>query len=70
MSDDTEFVRHHLSIILDVPAKLAQHPVRSVEVLNLVCVRITEALEHDERLQIMLRRHGIEWGWEKGTWEP
>ncbi len=68
MSDDG-FVRHHLPIILDVPARLAGNPVRSVEVLNLVCLRLTEALEKDTALQALLRRHGIEWGWEQGTWE-
>jgi hypothetical protein len=30
---------------------------------------ITEAIEHDERVQAALKRTGIEWGWEKGTWE-
>jgi hypothetical protein len=70
MSDDPVFVRHHLPIILDVPEKLATKPVRSVVVLNLICTCLTEAIEHDERLQVLLRRYGIEWGWEKGTWEP
>ncbi|MDZ4717846.1 MAG: hypothetical protein SH847_05200 [Roseiflexaceae bacterium] len=70
MSDDPIFVRHHLPIILDVPEKLAKNPVRSVEVLNLICTCLTEAIEKDERLQVLLRRYGIEWGWEQGTWEP
>jgi hypothetical protein len=70
MEPEQEFVRHHLPIILDVPAKLAGNPVRSVEVLNLICTKITEAIEHDERIQALLRRYGIEWGWDKGTWEP
>ena len=69
MSDDPDFVRHYLAIILDAPAKLAQDPVRSVELLNLVASRITEVIEQDARLQAILKRTGIEWGWEKGTWE-
>ncbi len=69
MSDDPDFVRHHLPIILDVPEKLAQHPIQSVEFLNLVASRITELIEQDVRLQAILKRTGIEWGWEKGTWE-
>lgn len=67
--DDPEFVRHHLAIILDVPERLAADPVRSREMLNLVSLRITEALEQDRRLQGLLQRLGIEWGWELGTWE-
>jgi hypothetical protein len=66
---DEAFVRHHLPIILDVPERLAADPVRLADVLNLVCLRLTEGLERDERLQALLRRHGIEWGWEQGTWE-
>jgi hypothetical protein len=66
---DPDFVRHHLPIILDVPVKLAGNHVRSREVLNLITVRLTEALERDEALRALLTRYGIEWGWEPGTWE-
>jgi hypothetical protein len=66
---DPDFVRHHLSIILDVPIKLARHPARSVDALNLISTVITETLEKDARLQALLRRYGVEWGWEQGTWE-
>jgi hypothetical protein len=69
MEEDPDFVRHHLPIILDVPTKLAARPVRSKEMLNLVTMLITEAIERDERVQAALKRTGIEWGWEKGTWE-
>ena len=66
---DPDFVRHHLPIILDVPIKLARHQTRSVDALNLISTVITETLEGNARLQALLRRYGVEWGWEQGTWE-
>jgi hypothetical protein len=66
---DDDFVRHHLPIIFDVPRELADDPQRTVEVLNLLSLHITQHLEQDERFQRMLRRFGVEWGWELGTWE-
>ncbi|GAB4166691.1 MAG: hypothetical protein Fur005_27760 [Roseiflexaceae bacterium] len=69
-ADDPEFVRHHLAIIFDVPEKLAAKPKRMQEALNLICVKLTDAIERDEQLQALMRRYGVEWGWEKGTWEP
>ena len=67
--DDPDFVRHHLPIIFDVPRALAADPQRMVDLLNLLAQQITMHLENDARFQGLLRRTGIEWGWEAGTWE-
>jgi hypothetical protein len=67
--DDPDFVRHHLPIIFDVPRALAADQRRMLEVLNLLSLQITQHLENDQRFQSILRRFGVEWGWEEGTWE-
>lgn len=64
-----EFIRHHMPLIFDVPADLVADRVRAVEILNLVSGRMIEVLENDPGFQNLLQRHGIEWGWEKATWE-
>jgi hypothetical protein len=39
------------------------------DALNGVLSRIVELIENDERLQAHLRRHHIDYGWERPTWE-
>lgn len=68
-SNDPDFVRHHLAIIFDVPQALAADPVRSTDLLNLLSQHLTTLLEQDKRFQGILRRSGIEWGWEQGSWD-
>ena len=68
-SNDPDFVRHHLPIIFDVPQALAANHIRTNELLNLLSQQLTTLLEQDKRFQGILRRSGIEWGWEQGSWE-
>ncbi|MEN9939056.1 MAG: hypothetical protein RLZZ387_5635 [Chloroflexota bacterium] len=67
MSDD--YTRHTLALLFDVPTALAGDPERMADVLNAAVSRITELIDDDPRLQALLRGHGVELGWEAGTWE-
>lgn len=67
MSDD--YTRHTFTLILDVPAALAGDSARMADVLNAAVSRITELIDDDQKLQALLRGHGIELGWEAGSWE-
>lgn len=64
-----EYTRHTLALIFDVPAALAADDERMADVLNAAVSRITELIEGDQRLQALVRGHGVEVGWEAGTWE-
>ncbi|MFO7168596.1 MAG: hypothetical protein DIU80_011295 [Chloroflexota bacterium] len=67
MSDD--YTRHTFTLLFDAPAALAADPERMSDVLNAAISRITELIETDARLQALLRAHGLEVGWEAGSWE-
>jgi hypothetical protein len=64
-----DYTRHTFTLILDVPAALASEPERMADVLNATVSRITALIDDDPRLQALLRGHGIEVGWEAGSWE-
>ncbi|HWQ15063.1 MAG TPA: hypothetical protein VNL77_19860 [Roseiflexaceae bacterium] len=66
---DQEYTRHTFTLILDVPGALASDPGRMADVLNAAVSRITELIDDDPKLQALLRGHGIELGWEAGSWE-
>jgi non-ribosomal peptide synthetase component F len=67
MSDD--YTRHTLTLLFDVPAALAADRATMDDVLNAVVRRITELIDNDTRLQALLNAHGVEFGWEAGSWE-
>jgi non-ribosomal peptide synthetase component F len=67
MSDD--YTRHTLTLLFDVPAALAADRATMDDVLNAVVRRITELIDNDTRLQALLSAHGVEFGWEAGSWE-
>lgn len=67
VSDD--YMRHTFTILFDVPADLSANREVMCDVLNAAVSRITELIDADERLQALLRQHGIEYGWEEGSWE-
>ncbi|MEM8675777.1 MAG: hypothetical protein AAGF83_18165 [Cyanobacteria bacterium P01_G01_bin.67] len=70
MEDDTNFVRHTVPLIFDVPAELPQNQgERAVDALNLLTTCIMDLIADDKRVQGIMRRHGIEWGWGEATWE-
>lgn len=64
-----DFVRHSLTLVMDVPAALAADTQRMEDVLNAAVSRITELLDSDPRLRALLSSHGVELGWEAGSWE-
>lgn len=69
-SPDPEFVRHGLPLIFDVPARMAaEQEDYMLDMLNLLTTRLVEIVGEDKRLQGILRRTGIEWGWGEATWE-
>ncbi|MCS6839397.1 MAG: hypothetical protein RMJ54_05940 [Roseiflexaceae bacterium] len=63
------YTRHTFTILFDVPANLTADREVTRDVLNAAVSRVTELIESDERLQTLLRRYGIEYGWEEGSWE-
>lgn len=69
MTTNDDYTRHTFTILFDVPAGLAAKNEVMRDVLNAAASRITELIESDERLQALLRQHGIEYGWEEGSWE-
>ncbi len=69
MNASDGYTRHTFTLLFDVPADLSANREVMCDVLNAAVSRITELLESDERLQNLLRRHGIEYGWEEGSWE-
>lgn len=69
MTGSDGYIRHAFTLLFDVPADLAADRATTEDVLNVAVSRITELIEADSRLQELLRRHGIEYGWEAGTWE-
>lgn len=69
MTINDDYIRHTFTILFDVPADLAANNAVLRDVLNAAVSRITELIEADDRLQALLRRHGIEYGWEEGSWE-
>jgi hypothetical protein len=64
-----DYTRHTFPILFDVPASLAANHEVMCDILNAAVSRITELIEADARLQALLRQHGIEYGWEEGSWE-
>ena len=69
MTTGDEYIRLTFAILFDVPADLAADQAITKDVLNAAVSRITELIETDTRLQALLRQHGIEYGWEAGSWE-
>lgn len=69
MTTNDDYTRHTFTILFDIPADLAANSEVMRDVLNAAASRITELIESDKRLQALLRRHGIEYGWEEGSWE-
>ena len=69
MTTGDEYIRHTFTVLFDVPADLAADQAVTKDVLNAAVSRITELIEADARLQALLRQHGIEYGWEAGSWE-
>ncbi len=69
MTINDDYTRHTFTILFDVPADLAANNTVLRDALNAAVSRITELIEADDRLQALLRRHGIEYGWEEGSWE-
>ncbi len=69
MTINDDYIRHTFTVLFDVPADLAANNAVLRDVLNAAVSRITELIESDDRLQALLRRHGIEYGWEEGSWE-
>jgi hypothetical protein len=70
MTNDLQFERHTLPLIFDVPFELPQNQgERKIDALNIITARLVELIEEDKRLQGLMRRHGIEWGWGIGSWE-
>jgi hypothetical protein len=63
------YTRHTFTLLLDAPAALAADPARMADILNAAVSRITELIDDDQRLAALLRGHGIEIGWEAGSWE-
>jgi len=69
MTTGDEYIRHTFTVLFDVPADLAADEAVTQDVLNAAVSRITELIEADTRLQALLQQHGIEYGWEAGSWE-
>ncbi len=69
MTSSDGYIHHSFTVLFDVPADLAADRATTEDVLNAAVSRITKLIEADPRLQELLRRHGIEYGWEAGTWE-
>jgi hypothetical protein len=69
MTINDDYTRHTFAILFDVPADLAANAGVMRDVLNAAVSRMTELIESDERLQTLLRQHGIEYGWDEGSWE-
>jgi hypothetical protein len=65
----TDYTRHTLTLLFDVPAALAADPARMEDVLNAAVSRITELIDADPRLRALLAADGVEVGWEAGSWE-
>lgn len=64
------YERFHVALIFDVdPDRRAKYPDSMQDALNGALSRIVELIENDERLQAHLRRHHIDYGWERPTWE-
>lgn len=70
MQEDREYIRHTMNLIFDVPEDMLRGNKRQVaEILNGIFGRMAELVEADERTQRLMRRYGIMFGWEEGTWE-
>lgn len=69
MTINDDYIRHTFTILFDVPADVAANHEMTRDVLNAAVSRITELIETDARLQALLQQHGIEYGWEEGSWE-
>jgi hypothetical protein len=65
----SDYTRHTLTLLFDVPAALSADPERMADVLNLLTMRMTDLIDGDAALQRTLRANGVEFGWEKGSWE-
>ncbi|MEY3990887.1 MAG: hypothetical protein RI985_1968 [Chloroflexota bacterium] len=64
------YLRFHVALIFDVPPeRFAKYPDGMQDAFNAALSRIVELAEEDPKLQSLLRRHQIDFGWEKPTWE-
>ena len=64
------YSRFHVPLIFDVdPARLAKYPDGMQDALNGALSRIVELIENDPNLKAHFKRHAIDFGWEKPTWE-
>ncbi len=64
------YLRFHVALIFDVPPeRFAKYPDGMQDAFNAALSRIVELAEEDPKLQSLLRRHQIDFGWEKPTWD-
>lgn len=64
------YYRFHVSFILDVaPERFAKYPDGMQDALNGALSRLVELVERDPNLQAHFKRHQLEFGWERPTWE-